>query len=69
MNRFTAATIAAIMLSAAAPVWAGVTEEDLAKDQSTPGDVLTNGMGRDLQRFSPLETLNKKWFLDYKMGE
>ena len=60
MNRFTAATIAAIMLSAAAPVWAGVTEEDLAKDQSTPGDVLTNGMGRDLQRFSPLETLNKK---------
>ena len=60
MNRFTAAAIAAIMLSAAAPVWAGVTEEDLAKDQSTPGDVLTNGMGRDLQRFSPLETLNKK---------
>ncbi|HRK42195.1 MAG TPA: PQQ-dependent methanol/ethanol family dehydrogenase [Gemmobacter sp.] len=60
MNRFTAAAIAAIMLSAAAPVWAGVTEEDLAKDQSTPGDVLTNGMGRDLQRFSPLDTLNKK---------
>ncbi len=60
MNRFTAAAIAALMLTTAAPGWAGVTEEDLAKDQATPGDVLTNGMGRDLQRFSPIETLNKK---------
>ncbi|MEH7827982.1 PQQ-dependent methanol/ethanol family dehydrogenase [Gemmobacter denitrificans] len=58
MNRFTAAALAAILLTAA-PGWAAVTEEDLAKDQATPGDVLTNGMGRDLQRFSPIATLNK----------
>lgn len=38
---------------------AGVTEEDLANDQANTSSVLTNGMGRDLQRFSPLDTLNK----------
>ena len=38
---------------------AGVTEEDLANDQANTSSVLTNGMGRDLQRYSPLETLNK----------
>ncbi len=39
---------------------AGVTEKDLANDTATAGDVLTNGMGRHLQRHSPLTTLNKK---------
>ena len=40
--------------------WAdGDTEEDLANDQANTSSVLTNGMGRDLQRDSPLETLNK----------
>ena len=38
---------------------AGVTEEDLANDQTNTASVLTNGMGRDLQRYSPLDTLNK----------
>ncbi|MEL7211093.1 MAG: PQQ-dependent methanol/ethanol family dehydrogenase [Pseudomonadota bacterium] len=37
----------------------GVTEADLAGDQASAGDVLTNGMGRHLQRYSPLDTLNK----------
>ncbi|MEM0899932.1 MAG: PQQ-dependent methanol/ethanol family dehydrogenase [Pseudomonadota bacterium] len=37
----------------------GVTEADLAADQQSTADVLTNGMGRHQQRFSPLETLNK----------
>ena len=37
----------------------GVTEADLAGDQTSPGDVLTNGMGRHLQRYSPLDILNK----------
>jgi alcohol dehydrogenase (cytochrome c) len=37
----------------------GVTEADLANDTANTGSVLTNGMGRHLQRFSPLETLNK----------
>ncbi|OXT02993.1 PQQ-dependent dehydrogenase, methanol/ethanol family [Notoacmeibacter marinus] len=36
-----------------------VTEEDLANDTQTTDNVLTNGMGRHLQRYSPLSTLNK----------
>ncbi|KIT16752.1 PQQ-dependent methanol/ethanol family dehydrogenase [Jannaschia aquimarina] len=39
---------------------AEVTEEMLANDAESVGDVLTNGMGRHLQRYSPLETLNKE---------
>ncbi|WP_149587657.1 PQQ-dependent methanol/ethanol family dehydrogenase [Tabrizicola flagellatus] len=58
MNRFVAAVSAALML--AAPAYAGITEEDLAGDAASTGDVLTNGMGRDLQRFSPLATINKE---------
>jgi alcohol dehydrogenase (cytochrome c) len=44
---------------AASMASAQVTEEDLANDAATTGDVLTNGMGRHLQRFSPLDTLNR----------
>ncbi len=57
MNLFVAAVSAALLL--AAPVWAGITEEDLANDAASTGDILTNGMGRNLQRFSPLTTVNK----------
>jgi alcohol dehydrogenase (cytochrome c) len=57
MNRFVAAVSAALML--AAPAWAGITEEDLANDAASTGDILTNGMGRNLQRFSPLDMVNK----------
>ena len=58
MRSFVLAAVAAIACATAAQ--AGVTEEDLAKDAETVGDVLTNGMGRGLQRFSPMETLNTK---------
>lgn len=58
MNRFVAAVSAALML--AAPAYAGITEEDLAGDAASTGDILTNGMGRDLQRHSPLATINKE---------
>ena len=58
MNRFIAAVTATLLATTA--VYAEVTDEDLANDQATPGDVLTNGMGRHLQRYSPLETLNKE---------
>jgi alcohol dehydrogenase (cytochrome c) len=58
MNRFVAAVSAALLL--AAPAYAGVTEEDLANDTASTGDVLTNGMGRDLQRHSPLTMINKE---------
>ncbi|MEL6999011.1 MAG: PQQ-dependent methanol/ethanol family dehydrogenase [Pseudomonadota bacterium] len=38
---------------------AGITEADLANDTADTSSVLTNGMGRHLQRYSPLDTLNK----------
>ena len=40
-------------------VHAGVTESDLQNDQSMTNQIVTNGMGRHLQRYSPLDTLNK----------
>ena len=58
MNRFVAA-VALGLAAAATSLSAQVTEEMLANDQASAGDVVTNGMGRDLQRYSPLETLNK----------
>jgi alcohol dehydrogenase (cytochrome c) len=58
MNRFVAAVSAALLL--AAPAYAGITEEDLAGDTASTGDILTNGMGRDLQRHSPLTLINKE---------
>jgi alcohol dehydrogenase (cytochrome c) len=58
MRSLVLAAVAAIACAGA--VQAGVTEEDLAKDAETTADVLTNGMGRGLQRFSPMETLNTK---------
>ncbi|WP_312418878.1 PQQ-binding-like beta-propeller repeat protein, partial [Shinella sp.] len=58
MRSLVLAAVAAIACAGA--VQAGVTEEDLAKDAETAADVLTNGMGRGLQRFSPMETLNTK---------
>ncbi|MBY5935679.1 PQQ-dependent methanol/ethanol family dehydrogenase [Tateyamaria omphalii] len=58
MNRFIAAAVAGVL--ATTPAFAqGVTEEMLANDAASTSDVLTNGMGRHLQRYSPLETLNK----------
>ncbi|MGL4235442.1 PQQ-dependent methanol/ethanol family dehydrogenase [Tabrizicola sp.] len=57
MNRFVLAAVAA--LCAAGVAQAEVTEQDLLNDATTTGDVLTNGMGRDLQRYSPLNILNK----------
>ncbi|OOY14952.1 PQQ-dependent methanol/ethanol family dehydrogenase [Thioclava sp. DLFJ4-1] len=58
MNRFVLAAVVAISCLGTAVI-AGVTEEDLANDQTSTDNVLTNGMGRHLQRYSPLETLNK----------
>lgn len=59
MNRFIAAVTAAVVATGAAYA-EGVTEEDLANDQADTSRVLTNGMGRHLQRYSPLDTLNKE---------
>ncbi|MCR8547550.1 PQQ-dependent methanol/ethanol family dehydrogenase [Salipiger sp. P9] len=57
MNRFILAVTAGLL--AAGMAQAQVTEEDLANDQTMTNQVVTNGMGRHLQRYSPLETLNK----------
>ena len=58
MNKFVIAATAAI-IAAGTGVQAQVTEDMLMNDASTPEDILTNGMGRDLQRFSSLDTLNR----------
>ncbi|EBA07268.1 PQQ-dependent methanol/ethanol family dehydrogenase [Sagittula stellata] len=56
MNKFVAAvTLSLLAISAQAEV----TEDMLANDQTMTNQVVTNGMGRDLQRYSPLDTLNK----------
>lgn len=57
MNRFVLATAAALVCAGMAQ--AQVTEADLAGDATSVENVLTNGMGRGLQRFSPLTTLNR----------
>ena len=58
MNRFAIAAAAALI--AAQPTLADVSETDLASDQANTAEIVTNGMGRHLQRFSPLDTLNKE---------
>ncbi|SMC47429.1 PQQ-dependent methanol/ethanol family dehydrogenase [Primorskyibacter flagellatus] len=58
MNRFIATVAAGLMVAGAAQ--ADVTEEDLANDQADVSQIVTNGMGRHLQRYSPLDTLNKE---------
>ncbi len=57
MKRFVLAVAAAIATAGVAQ--AQVTEEMLLNDTASTGDVLTNGMGRHLQRYSPLDTLNR----------
>ena len=58
MNRFIMAAVAGVL--AATTAYAEVTEQDVANDQTITTQVVTNGMGRHLQRYSPLETLNKE---------
>lgn len=58
MNRFIAAVVAGVLTAGAS--FAGVTEDELKNDQSITTQVVTNGMGRHLQRYSPLDTLNKE---------
>ncbi|MBU2359012.1 PQQ-dependent methanol/ethanol family dehydrogenase [Loktanella sp. M215] len=57
MNRFI--TAATAMILAGSMAQAQVTEDDIANDATITTQIVTNGMGRSLQRYSPLETLNK----------
>jgi len=53
-------TAAALSLGMAGTTLAeGVTEEDIAADATNTSQVVTNGMGRDLQRYSPLKQINR----------
>ncbi|SIS54707.1 alcohol dehydrogenase (cytochrome c) [Roseivivax lentus] len=57
MNKFIAAVTLSVMAAAGA-AQAQVTEAMLADDQNNVTQVVTNGMGRHLQRYSPLDTIN-----------
>ncbi len=58
MRRLIVASLAATL--ACGTAYADVTEADLAKDTETTTSILTNGMGRHLQRHSPLTTITKE---------
>ena len=58
MRKFIVAGFAALLATSTA--YAGnVTEADLAGDTASVGDILTNGMGRHLQRHSPLNNFEQ----------
>ena len=57
MRRVVAAALLTVFAGCTAH--ADVTEADLANDAENTESVLTNGMGRHLQRYSPLDTINK----------
>ncbi|TFL16684.1 PQQ-dependent methanol/ethanol family dehydrogenase [Jannaschia formosa] len=59
MRRITLAATASILALGFGLAQAEVTDEMIANDTETVGDVVTNGMGRHLQRYSPLDTLNR----------
>ena len=55
---FATASALAVTAMLALPVNAEVTIEDIVNDAATPGDVVTNGIGPQGQRFSPLTGVN-----------
>ncbi|SDE92232.1 alcohol dehydrogenase (cytochrome c) [Paracoccus isoporae] len=58
-SRMLKAALLTTVLSGGAAL-ANVTEEMIANDATTTNQIVTNGLGRDLQRFSPLEMVNKE---------
>ncbi len=58
MNMFIKAAVIGVLATGMSHA-EGVTDEMLAGDTASTSDVLTNGMGRHLQRYSPLDILNK----------
>ncbi len=57
MKRFLLALGVGLLVTA--PVQAQITEEDLRNDQTVTNQIVTNGMGRHQQRYSPLDKINK----------
>ena len=56
---FATASALALSLSIAQPSLADVTIDDIVKDAETTADVVSNGLGPEGQRYSPLKTINK----------
>ena len=53
-------TLLAALVGAAVPMLAfAQTADELKNDEKTPGDMLTYGMGYGLQRYSPLNAINR----------
>jgi alcohol dehydrogenase (cytochrome c) len=59
LSKVTPFLAAALLWGTALPLPAQTTR-DLASDESTPGDVLTYGMGYGQQRYSPLTQIDRK---------
>ncbi len=57
MKKLLLATTATLIAATASI--AGVTEEDIANDQTITTQIVSNGMGRHQQRYSPLDMINK----------
>ncbi len=57
MKKLWIVTFAAMVVTS--PALGDVGEKDLAGDTASASNILTNGMGRHLQRYSPLEMINK----------
>ncbi len=55
-----ALALAALLQGAPARAASPVSAEDILRDAATPGDVVTNGLGPEGQRYSPLATLNRQ---------
>ncbi|SFI47204.1 PQQ-dependent methanol/ethanol family dehydrogenase [Albimonas pacifica] len=58
MRRLLLSATASLLAITAAH--AEVTEDDIANDATLTEQVVTNGMGRHLQRFSPLDAINRE---------
>ncbi|MCC0009015.1 MAG: PQQ-dependent methanol/ethanol family dehydrogenase [Hyphomicrobiaceae bacterium] len=56
---FATASALALSITIAQPALADVTIDDIVKDAETTGDVVSNGLGPQGQRYSPLNTINK----------
>ncbi|MFC3691575.1 PQQ-dependent methanol/ethanol family dehydrogenase [Chenggangzhangella methanolivorans] len=58
-SAFLAACAATALLAGLSTPAFAVTDEDIANDAATTNDVVTNGLGNQGQRYSPLKTLNR----------
>ena len=60
MKKSIIAALVGASFAIGGPVHAGVTTADIEKDATTPGDILSWGMGTEGQRYSPLSKITTK---------